>query len=327
MKANLKMVMSRFFIQLYAYLRLFRWQNLIVIILAMVLVRYYLIRPLLISEGYDLQMPFWIFCCLVISILLLAAAGYVINDYFDIRIDQLNKGEDIILDRYIPVTYAIPLHAVMTASGIGLGLMVSIMTGNFKLVFIHLLAGLLLWLYSARYKRKPFWGNMVVAFLSALVLGVSWLFEVFAMTRNGVVLLNRAEYNWVSDSIIFLAAFAFLVTLIREMIKDVEDMEGDKRYGCRTLPVVIGIPAVRWICVSLTILSMAGLLWVQIHLYGTNYKLTSFYFAIIQFMMAYMIYKTIVAKEKDDYDSVSQLARIIMVAGILSLQIYNIDHF
>jgi 4-hydroxybenzoate polyprenyltransferase len=261
----------------------------------------------------------------VLSVLLIAAGGYIINDYFDIRIDQVNRGEKVVLGNKIPVRHAIPLHATFTASGVVLGAFTAFMVGNIKLVFIHLLAGLLLWLYSARYKRKPVWGNLVVAIVSALVVAIVWLFEVFAMSNNNMVILNRSEWVWMNHTILFMAGFAFVFTIIREMIKDMEDLEGDRRYGCLTLPVVVGVPTVKWVVGVLTGLSMAVLLWVQFHLAAGLFHLVAWYFIVIQFMMGFLIVKLWKAHEKDDFNALSQLARIIMLAGILSMQVYHLQ--
>lgn len=324
MKSLLKRVFSTMVTMVPALLKLFRWPNLLITVLTMTLVRYYLMAPVLMSEGYMLPMPLWLFVCLVLSVLLIAIGGYIINDYFDIRIDQVNKGK-VILGEKIPVRHAIPLHATFTASGVVLGALTAYMVGNIKLVFIHLLAGLLLWLYSARYKRKPLWGNLVVALLAALVVVMVWLFEVFAMAQQGMVILNRADWNWMNHSILFMAGFAFIMTLIREMIKDLEDLEGDRRYGCLTLPVVVGVPVVKWIAGVLTALSMTVLLWVQLHLAAGLLNLVAYYFIVVQFMMGFLILKLWKAQNKEDFNALSQLARIIILAGILSMQVYHLQ--
>lgn len=307
------------------YLRLFRWPNLLITILAMVMVRYYLIRPVLDMEGVGLQMSMLQFVLLVASVVLIAAGGYVINDYFDVRIDNLNDPDEVILGKSVPVRNAILLHAILSATGIILGFMVSYAIGNFKLVLVHMFIGLLLWMYSARYKRRPVWGNIIVAFSSAMVILIVYLFEFFAMAGNAVIITNRAEHAWLIRVILFLACFAFIISLIREMVKDIEDIEGDRRYGCRTLPVVIGTRHVKWILLALTFITIIGLGFVQIHLFAIYHKLTAYFFMVIQFMLGYFIYRLFVADQKEDFYSLSQLARMIMVGGILAMQIYYID--
>lgn len=310
---------------IYSYMRLFRWPNLLIVILTMTMVRYYLIQPVFLQEGYSLPLPFLYFFLLVLSVVLIAAGGYVINDYFDVRIDNLNEPERVVLGKSIPVKRAIILHAALTATGILLGFLVSLKVGNFKLVFVHLLAGLLLWLYSARYKRKPLWGNMIIALVSSLVVLMVWLFEFFAMPGKGIFIVNQAELTWVNRCILFVAGFSFMLTLVRELIKDMEDIEGDRRYGCRTLPVVLGIRNVKWITVALLVLSMIVMALVQRHLFAVHLDLTTYYFFVLQFMMGYAIFFLAKSKEKADFEALSQLARIMMVAGILALQIYYID--
>ncbi|MFO7722935.1 MAG: geranylgeranylglycerol-phosphate geranylgeranyltransferase [Bacteroidales bacterium] len=305
------------------YLRLVRWPNLLITILTMFLVRYYLIRPSLLTEGIDLQMPLSWFIALVGSVVLLAAGGYVINDYFDVRIDHVNNPERVILGVNIPVKLAIPFHATLTFAGTALGFLVAVKVGNYKLVFVHLIIGLLLWLYSARYKRKPLWGNLIVAFASAMVVLVVWLFEFFSMVSNVVVFTNQAELTWINHSILFLAGFAFVISLVREIVKDVEDIEGDRRYGCQTLPVLLGERYVKWIAGGLMVVLMLALIFVQSHLFAIHFALTAIYFFIIQFLILAFIHRLRKAKDAKDYGELSQLARIIMIAGVLSLQVYS----
>ncbi|HRZ43301.1 MAG TPA: geranylgeranylglycerol-phosphate geranylgeranyltransferase [Bacteroidales bacterium] len=291
----------------------------------MFLLRYYLIRPVYLPEGIDLQMSLNQFVLLVLSVLLIAAGGYVINDYFDIRIDEFNNPGKPVLGRSLPLRSAIPIHAVLTALGILAGFTVSFMAGNIKLVFVHLLAGLLLWLYSARYKRKPFWGNLVIAFVTALSIAVVWLFEFFTMARKGAFVTNQAEFRWVNTAMVFFILFAFVVTLIREMIKDMEDMEGDERYGCQTLPLVMGIRYVKWLAAALTGLCMLALAFVQVQLAAMEMGLTWKYFLVVQFLFGYGIFLLLRAGKKEDFAFLSQLFRLVMVAGILSLQVYYIN--
>lgn len=307
------------------FLKIIRWPNLLIMAGTLFLLRYYLIRPMYLPEGIDLQMTLTQFILLVLSVLLVAAGGYVINDYFDVRIDEFNNPGEPVLGRMLPLKAAIPIHAVLTALGILAGLAVSFMAGNIKLVFVHLLAGLLLWLYSARYKRRPFWGNLVIAFCTLLSIAVVWLFEFFAMARNGAFVINQAEFRWVNTAMLFFMLFAFMVTIIRELIKDVEDKEGDERYGCQTLPLVMGVRFVKRVAAALTGLCMIALAYVQIQLSAMELGLTWKYFIVVQFLFGYSLYLMLRASKKEDFTFLSQLFRLIMVAGILSLQVYYIN--
>ena len=307
------------------FVKIIRWPNLLIMAGTMFLLRYYLIRPMYLPEGIDLQMTLSHFILLVLSVLLIAAGGYVINDYFDVRIDEFNTPGKSVLGRMLPLKAAIPIHAVLTALGILSGLAVSFMAGNIKLVFVHLLAGLLLWLYSARYKRRPFWGNLVIAFCTALSISVVWLFEFFAMARNGAFVVNQSEFRWVNAAMLFFILYAFMVTIIREMIKDVEDLEGDERYGCETLPLVMGVKFVKRVAAALTVVCMMALAYVQIQLAAMELGLTWKYFLVVQFLFGYSLYLILRANRKEDFAFLSQLFRLIMVAGILSLQVYYIN--
>jgi 4-hydroxybenzoate polyprenyltransferase len=306
------------------YLRLVRWPNLLIVIATMFLVRYCLIYPSLLVEGVEFQLSLWWFLALVGSVVLLTAGGYVINDYFDVRIDHVNHPERVILGVKILVKLAIPFHATLTFAGIMLGFLVALKAGNYKLVFVHLIIGLLLWLYSARYKRKPLWGNLIVAFASSMVVLIVWLFDFFAMVNNVVVFTNQAELAWINRSILFIAGFALVVSLIREVVKDVEDIEGDRRFGCKTLPILIGERYSKWLIGALMAVVLAGLVFVQQHLFAIGYSLPAIYFFILEILAISFIWRLRVAENSKDYGELSLLARIIMIAGVLALQVYYV---
>ena len=154
-----------------------------------------------------------------ISTVLIAAAGYIINDYYDVKIDFVNKPERVVVDKLLKRRVVMAAHSILNFAGIGIGFLVS-----FKIALINFLSALLLWLYSNHLKRLPFVGNVAVALLT------------------GAALLVIAIYYQKNMFLVLVyAIFAFSITLIREIIKDIEDVKGDTVFGCRTLPVIWGI--------------------------------------------------------------------------------------
>ena len=213
-------VVSSFIFICAAFFQFSHIANLLIIVLTQILVQACLLFPEMhLFEA--LHGRFWL---LTLSTVLIAAAGYIINDYYDIKIDAINKPDRIIIGKDLTRRKAMLGHLFLSGAGVILGGLLSIKVG-----LVNFGAVMLLWGYSADLKKRPFSGNLTIAFLGAtMVLVVSVLAEI---DNLGV---------WA------YAAFAFVSTLAREIIKDLEDMKGDAAHDCRTLPIVLGIPKTRY---------------------------------------------------------------------------------
>lgn len=198
------------------FLRLIRVKNLLIVLLTQYLTRIFLIGP---KEDWlqHLLDPTMMLLCL--STLLIAASGYIINDYFDIKIDLVNKPNRVVIGRYLKRRMAMGIHQLFNIGAILIGLFI-----NKWIALTYVFTVTLLWFYSERYKRMPFLGNFIVAFLTAM--------SVYVVSM-------QFPYN--RHIVIVYALFSFFISLIREIIKDLEDIRGDKTHGCRTLPIVWGI--------------------------------------------------------------------------------------
>ncbi len=305
------------------YLKLFRLQNLLIIALTMYLVRFCIINPILQLEDISLQLNELDFFLLVLSIIFVSGAGYAINDYFDIRIDRINNPDKLILGKYIPRQKAILLHTVFSAIAIIIGFYVAYKTRYVFLGFINVILSVTLWLYSIRYKRSFLSGNLLVALLSASVIFIVWLFEFYALKSK---IGNVFCFENIKILVLLYTFFAFIISLAREIVKDIEDIKGDAKVGCKTLPVVLGIKNTKIIVTILTISSFLLLLFVQIKCFQSGYKLLFWYFLIvIQIPFIYLVYKIYKAGKKQDYSFLSNLYKIIMLAGILSMLILYIS--
>ncbi|HSC39845.1 MAG TPA: geranylgeranylglycerol-phosphate geranylgeranyltransferase, partial [Chitinophagaceae bacterium] len=227
-----------------AFLRLIRWPNLVFIVLTQFLFYYCILLPTYQTMGMDhaLYLSWKAFRLLVASSVLVAAAGYIINDYFDLNIDQVNKPDSIVVQKIIKRRWAIFWHLGLSAAGLVLTLYVCRLTGNWLVAPANLLCVLLLWFYSTTFKRKFLIGNVIIALLTAWVVLVLYTSELdlLALTRNAVY---RQAFNKVFKAAMLYGGFAFVISLIREVVKDMEDIAGDEKYGCRTMPIVWGIPS------------------------------------------------------------------------------------
>lgn len=310
------------------FLNLIRWPNLLIVALTMVLMRYAVIEPVIskisvaLSSGsgeltpLSLQFPWYDFLVLVLVTLCITAGGYVINDYFDIQTDLINRGE-VIVGSKVPRRKAMLWHNILNAAGVIMGFYISWKAGYFWLGIMFLIVSGLLYFYSASYKRQFLVGNLVVAVLTAMVPMLVVIFEWPALYRyyaiNSVSPPQLAIiFYWVGG----FALFAFLTTLIREIIKDIEDFEGDIAYGRNTIPVVTGIMTAKVISVILIAATMV-LLFIIWHSF-LNDRVTLIYISLtVALPLVYVIYLLLTGSGKRQLHSASRMMKIIQLAGIL----------
>ncbi len=302
-----------------AYLRLLRLPNLLIIILTQYLVRFFIINPLLKIGNISLSLSGFHFFLLVLSTVLIAAGGYAINDYFDLRVDRINKPEKMVLGKIIPRRNAILIHSVFSFIGILISFYVALKAGNTLLGLANLFAATMLWFYSLILQRKFLTGNIIIAFLSALVIAVVWLFEPARILSGNTVINDKIDfYVW---GYIF---FAFFISLIREIVKDIEDIDGDRKVSYRTLPIISGMKNTKIVICLLISLVFLAILLAQINIpyFGQMIIIIQTYITLfIQIPLLYLIYRVCKSKAKSDYKTISTILKLIMLTGILSMSI------
>ncbi len=273
------------------FLRLIRIQNLVIVAFTQLFARIFLIGP----RGEWKQIladPY--FYLIVLSTLLIAAAGYIINDYFDIKIDIVNKPKRVIIGRYLKRRMAIGTHQLLNVLGVLCGLIVS-----YKVALVNILSVSLLWLYSERYKRQLLIGNVTVSLLTALSL-----------------LILSVEYPRNHGLVFIYAVFAFFISLIREIVKDIEDRRGDAAHGCRTLPIVLGVRKTKRVLYVLIVLFTFILFaWSQ---YLGNRAL-AISFGLLVLPLAWLLVRLRRAHTRKDFSSVSTICKVIMLIGLLTM--------
>ncbi len=321
------MVELGFVSKLRSIAQLIRLPNLMIVILTQGLLRYSITEPLLYANDAVSMSRWFDFVLLVIATLLIAAGGYVINDYFDIKIDTINKPEKLVVNRLVTARGAIKLHMILNALAIVIGFYLAyrIRSITFGLIF-PFISGLL-WLYSAKYKRMVVCGNLIVALLSALVIFITWLFEFFWLRLNHELFISvLPELKFVTKIFLAYGLFAFIVSLFREIIKDMEDLKGDESYGCRTLPIVAGMKISRWIVAMLVIFTILLLGYGQVVMYHLSWYMVFWYFLMaLQLPALFLVVKLFSAKEQADFHFLSNLCKLIMFAGILSMELVSIS--
>ena len=237
-----------------------------------------------------LMNPKMLFLCL--GTVLITAAGYVINDYYDIKIDYVNKPDRVVVGKFLKRRSIIILHATLNTLGVLAGLLVSWQIG-----LINFLVVGLLWLYSNQLKRLPLLGNLTVALLTGLSV-----FVVYMLYRESIFLF--ATY----------AFFAFFISLIREIIKDMEDVEGDKKFDCKTLPITIGIRKSKLVIYLISII----FLMVAATLMQEEPKFW-WVFSGLVLMLGLLSQRLYVADKNIDFANLSALSKQIMILGLISM--------
>jgi 4-hydroxybenzoate polyprenyltransferase len=306
--------------------RLIRFPNLVIICLTQVLLRYCIVRPILFSQAPELISSGLDFYLLVLVTVLLAIGGYIINDYFDIPIDEVNKpGKNMVGDKFSEDKIRL-LHQWINGIAIVIGFYLAYRLKSLSFGLVFPFIAFLLWFYSAKYKRTFVLGNLIIAVLSALVIFVVWYFEFLHLRlnpENFVVVLDSMKLT--TRFFLLYGLFAFLVSLFREMIKDMEDIKGDQQNGCRTIPVVLGIKTTKYIVALLVVLVIFLVVyccWIAYNLTQTG--ILYYLVGVVITPMIYLLVKIFPAKSDEDFHFLSSLCKIIMIAGILTMQLISV---
>jgi 4-hydroxybenzoate polyprenyltransferase len=234
------------------------------------------------------------FFLLVASTCMIAAAGYIINDYYDIKIDLVNKPERVVIGQGITRRYAILFHSLLSIAGVGIGLFL-----NWRIGLINFVSAFLLWWYSNDLKRQPFIGNLVVSLLTALAIVI-----VDALYRTGNFL------------IFIYGSFAFFMTMIREIIKDMEDLKGDDTFGCKTLPIIWGVRKTKFLIYFIMLVFVLTVIALNTFLVNLPVR----YFFIFLFLpMLWLLFSLIRADTKKDFAWLSGFCKVILLLGVLSM--------
>ena len=273
------------------FIQITRFWNLLIIVFTQYFTALFLVDS---GEGPYYYLTHSKLFLLCLSSVLIAAAGYIINDYYDVKIDLINKPQRVIVGKMMKRRVAMVSHVVISGLGIILGGFLSPEIG-----FINLFAVGFLWLYSNQLKRMPLVGNFVVAALTGLAV---YIVDVLFGTNNIMILA--------------FAVFAFSFSLIREVIKDIEDVKGDATFGCKTLPVLYGVRKTKNMLYIFSILFLMGMCFLAYTFVGT--ELTLFCSGLV-FPLGFIAFKLKRADTIRHYYQLSKYCKLIMLIGIFSM--------
>ena len=271
--------------------RISRPVNLLLVAFAQGMTAYFLVETT--AAGLPVLQDYRVYL-IIFSTVLITAAGYMINDYYDVKIDYVNRPHEVVVGKGIKRRVVIFLHSLINFSAIGLGYLVSP-----RIALVNFVAAFLLWLYSNRLKREPFTGNLTVAFLTG--------FSVYLIGYY----YQKSELLVLTYSI-----FAFFLNLIREIIKDIEDRPGDRKHGCRTLPIVIGFHKTKQVIFVIAIAFVCSILIVT---FKINNPVLFIYFGIMGAVFVWFMKKIYKADRQRHFSELSRIAKILMLVGTLSM--------
>lgn len=312
-----------------AFFRLIRWPNLVFIVVTQCLFYYCITIPVFNSYNSVPFMPERLLYVLIAASVLIAAAGYIINDYFDLNIDRINKPDKLVVEKIIKRRWTIVWHLILSFLGIALSFYLSLNLGLLDILIgvINFICVIILWVYSTTYKRKLLVGNVLISALTAWTIFVLYVAEFphwFKITNEARENYNSGMVKLFKYTVVY-AGFAFIISLIREVIKDMEDMEGDARYGCKTMPIVWGVPATKvftavWLSVLISALAIIQFYALQVGWWWSAvYCVVTIIAPLLWILLK--LYKAQVAK---DYHQLSTVVKLVMLAGILSMIFFKI---
>jgi 4-hydroxybenzoate polyprenyltransferase len=303
-----------------SFLRLVRFPNLVFIALTQVLFYFCILAPLQLHYPEARmamgRMELWL---LIAASICIAAGGYVINDYFDLNIDKVNRPDSLVIERSIKRRWAIVWHLALSITGLVLSFVVCRRIGNYLPGLFNALSVLLLWLYSTTFKKQLLIGNVIISLLTSWVVLVLYVCEAgigFHRLEGGQLTFVKSVYKWA----ILYGGFAFMASLIREVVKDMEDMAGDARYGCRTMPIVWGLRSTKVFTAVWVIVLFFSVFAVAVYALMLSREMLALYLATaVMLPVASTGVKIHKAFTSADFAKLSRLLKIVMLTGILSM--------
>jgi len=299
------------------YLKLVRVHNILIMAGTLYAMRWAVIYPILKYHNLSLRFSECYFLILVLSVSFIAAGGYVINDYFDRRIDRINHPDSVIVGNQVNRRFAMILHFVLNTCGVLLGILISIISGHWKYSLIFIFISVILWFYSTTFKRQFLIGNFVISTFTAMVPFIVVLFEFPPFLKSDIPDMNHIIYI-----ITGFAFFAFITSMIREILKDIEDSEGDKVIGCKTLPIILGNKTAKYIALLFVLISGISVILVYLGYLSKLYfiaedKITLWYIIVLESLIIALSIFIIRAKSKKDFHSASTFVKLVMLIGVL----------
>ncbi len=315
-----------------AFLRLIRWPNLVFIVVTQCLFYFCIVLPIFQSHQSAPALNQLLFWHIVAASVFISAAGYIINDYFDLNIDRINKPDKLVVEKIIKRRWTIVWHLALSIVGILFTAVVCLHLPDWHTLLVgilNLVCVAALWLYSTTYKRRLLTGNLLISLLTAWVILILYLVNMKSWLMTKVMYEVRHNYELATAQLfkyaILYAGFAFIISLVREVIKDMEDIEGDARYNCKTMPIVWGINATKVFVAVWVIVLIGALVILQFYALHLGWWWSVVYCtALLIVPLLWILRKLYKAQSVKDYHQLSTAVKLVMLAGILSMVFFKI---
>lgn len=303
-------------------LQLVRWSNLFFLGALIYVMEKWVVVPILDDVAFGEQLPWYILLLIAAATILIAAGGYVINDYFDIKIDRINRPDQLIVTQYISKENAMRLSIGLSGVGMVCGLVAAWLLRSSTIAILFAIIPGLLWFYSSSYKRLLIVGNVTIALLSALspmmiaIANVAQL-QLKYSTILPYTTLEHDIYAWVGG----FSLFAFLLTWIREIVKDLQDQMGDRELECHSMPIVWGNIVTKIVVTALIVLTtvLIGWFWYSLLPFGHSWQSFSTRYIVLAIIIPLWgaLWLLWAAKIPSDYRTCQQVLKLTMFLGML----------
>lgn len=296
-------------------LNLIRWKNLAMIALVQLLIKYALLEPF----QADIMFNWFGIALLITATLCLAAAGNIINDIYDVETDTVNRPNNVIIGKTVSEKTAYNLFIVFNVIGMLIGFYLSHLVGKSGFFAIFVVVSALLYLYASYLKQTLLVGNLVISILVAMSILIVGIFELLPATTPQ----NQPTQVFFFKILLDYALFAFIINLIREIAKDMEDIDGDYKVGMNTLPIAVGRERASKVLFVLTLLPLFGVSYYVInHMYKQPVSVGYFLLFVIAPLL-YVTIKAFSASSKKEFRHISDILKLVMLFGMLSLFLYT----
>jgi len=295
---------------------LIRPVNLLIVAITFLIVYFGIVIPVLHDSGLVPALSPAALNFLLLSLLGLTASGYVINDLSDQKADRVNRGQRVIVGNLLPAWQARALYTLGVFLSAVFAVVAAVMAHRIHDLWLFVLAWVGLHGYSTRWKSSGLPGNLLIAFFCAGVVAL----PVFAEWEGW----QKAFSHPSSFSLKYLnlfqgyAFFAFQTTLIRELIKDLQDREGDQEQGYQTLPLRIGEKKTRLFLILLIAILLASLVFFSFQMpLGNLENLLGFMILVLPLFP--LVIGLLNARSRPDYRAQSMLMKVVMGGGLVFL--------
>lgn len=296
------------------YLNIIRWPNVLMTVLTQLVIVFAFLEP----SGIEIALNYGQLSLLICATALLTASGNVINDISDVAIDEINKPSKVIVDKHISENNAFTLYIILTTVAVVCGFLLSNSIDQPFMAVVFILVAFLLYLYATSLKSIPLIGNIIISLLVGLVVMITVIFELYPIITTA----NKEVSKTFFVIMLEFSLFAFIVNLIREWVKDCQDMDGDHAGGRKTLPLIIGrVRTARIASIFCVLMSIALGWYMYTYLYKNQIAVYYFTFLIVAPLL-YTATQLWIADKVSQFKRLSIILKFVLLTGVLSMTVF-----